>query len=209
MEKIADYIAEKEKMLGNPLDKDKIKKLLQDINHKAILAIQLAEIKKGHDPYKHGNQIAKYVEKIAKDLDICSEEREVVAYAASLHDIGKLMINKKILLKPGKLTPAEYEEMKKHSIYGEKLLLPLSYIANLVRHHHERWDGKGYPDSLKGTEIPLGSRIIAVIDVFNAITHERTYKKAMPKKYAIEELEKNSGTQFDPQIVALFVKHFK
>jgi len=209
MGKIVDYIAEKEKMLGNLLDKERIKKLLKDINHKAILSIQLAEIKKGHDPYKHGGQIAGYVANIAKDLDICEEEREVIAYAASLHDIGKLMINKKILLKPGKLTPAEYEEMKKHAVYGEKLLLPLSYMANLVKHHHERWDGKGYPDSLKGTEIPLGSRIIAVIDVFNAITHERTYKKAMPKKYAIEEIEKNSGTQFDPQIVALFVKHFK
>ena len=209
MGKIVDYIAEKEKMLGNPLDKEKIKKLLDDIGHKAILAIQLAEVKRGHDPYKHGDQISKYVEKIARDLDICEEEIKVIAYAASLHDIGKLMVNKKILLKPGKLTAPEYEEMKKHSIYGEKLLLPLSYIAKLVRHHHERWDGKGYPDGLKGEQIPLGSRIISVIDVFNAITHERTYKKAMTKKYAIEEIEKNSGTQFDPQIVALFVKHFK
>jgi len=209
MGKIIDYIAEKEKLLGNNLEKEKIKKLFKEINHKAILAIQLAEIKKGHDPYKHGSQIAGYVKKIAEDLDICKEEIAVIAYAAALHDIGKLMVSKKILLKPGKLTDEEYEEMKKHSVYGEKLLMPLSYIANLVRHHHERWDGKGYPDNLKGNEIPIGSRIIAVIDVFNAITHERTYKKAMSKEYAIGELEKNAGSQFDPQIVALFVKHFK
>ncbi len=124
--------------------------------------------------------------------------------AAMLHDVGKIEVPDEILKKPGRLTPAEYEVIKLHSIDGERMLLAeqaLASAAPIVRSHHERMDGKGYPDNLVGREIPLGSRIIAVCDAFDAMTHDRQYRKAMPTKLALAILREHSGSQWDPAVV--------
>ena len=124
--------------------------------------------------------------------------------AAMLHDVGKVEVPDEILKKPGRLTPAEYEVIKLHSIDGERMLMAepaLASAAHIVRSHHERMDGKGYPDNLVGDEIPLASRIIAVCDAFDAMTHDRQYRKAMPTKLAFAILREHSGSQWDPSVV--------
>ena len=132
--------------------------------------------------------------------------------AGELHDIGKIQIPAHIVNKPDKLTDAEFEVMKQHPILGEALLKPIKSMAHVlptVRHHHERWDGKGYPDEIKDQKIPLSARIIAVTDSFDAMISERPYKKAMTVSEAVDELIKNSGTQFAPDIVVAFISLLK
>ena len=127
--------------------------------------------------------------------------------SSDLHDIGKIGIADAILLKPGRLTDSEMAEMRRHSEIGAAVLEvheAMSDIAQIVRHHHERWDGRGYPDALVGSAIPLGGRIIAVADAFSAMTSDRIYRPAMPVERAWAELRVHAGTQFDPEIVAVF-----
>ena len=125
-----------------------------------------------------------------------------------LHDIGKIGIADAILLKPGRLTDEEMTEMRRHSEIGAAILEvheAMADIAQMVRHHHERWDGLGYPDRLAGNAIPLGGRIIAVADAFSAMTSDRIYRAALPIERAWAELRAHRGTQFDPEIVEAFV----
>ena len=138
-----------------------------------------------------------------------------VMLAAPMHDIGKIKIPDSILNKPGKLTAEEFEIMKKHAAYGgdiikktitnveEKAYCDVAY--NIARYHHERYDGKGYPDGLKGTDIPLEARIMALADVYDALVSKRVYKDAFPKEKAIQIIEEGSGTQFDPALVPIFL----
>jgi HD-GYP domain-containing protein (c-di-GMP phosphodiesterase class II) len=139
--------------------------------------------------------------------------------ASTLHDIGKIGISDTILLKPGKLTDQEYEKMKEHSIIGYKLLKEAKskvedqsfydLAIEMIRHHHERWDGTGYPDSLKGEEIPLSARIMAIADVYDALTSERSYKKAFSHSMAVSIISDARGTIFDPEITDIFIEHNK
>ncbi len=134
----------------------------------------------------------------------------LLRHAAPLHDVGKLGIPDRILLKPGRLTVAEFEEMKSHAELGERLLSSgssrvLQMAAVIAATHHERWDGAGYPTGLAGEEIPLIGRIVAVADVFDALTHARPYKAAWPRERAIATIEAGAGTQFDPRVVAAFL----
>jgi HD-GYP domain-containing protein (c-di-GMP phosphodiesterase class II) len=125
-----------------------------------------------------------------------------------LHDIGKIGIDNSILNKPGKLSKNEWEIMKKHSEIGYRIAMSspeLEPIAEYILAHHERWDGNGYPQGLKGEEIPLLSRILAVVDSYDAMTEDRVYRKAMTHQAAIEEIKKNAGTQFDPNIAQIFI----
>lgn len=129
--------------------------------------------------------------------------------AALMHDIGKIGIGDSILLKGGKLTSEEFKIMKKHTEYGSEVLKNIKHFNDIlpgVRNHHERYDGKGYPDGLKGEKIPLMGRIIAVADSFDAMVSDRPYRKALDLEFAIDELKQNAGTQFDPKIVKAFVK---
>jgi HD-GYP domain-containing protein (c-di-GMP phosphodiesterase class II) len=126
-----------------------------------------------------------------------------------LHDIGKVGIPENILSKNGPLDPEEWDTMKRHVWFGEQLLEPLHAIAGvrqMVRHHHEMFDGSGYPERLAGEGIPLGARIIAVADAYDTITSERTYKKARPGSAALEEIKRCAGAQFDPEIVRVFLE---
>jgi len=174
-----------------------------------ILAI--IHIVEMHDPYTkgHSESVAKLSMKIASKMKIPEKDLQKVYWAGLVHDIGKLLVPAEILRKQENLTDEEYEIIKKHPIWGYEVLIyseQLRDIAVYTRHHHERFDGTGYPDKLKGDSIPLISRIIAVADTWDAMRSDRSYRKALPVKVAMEELKKASGTQLDPDIVKIFLE---
>ena len=134
---------------------------------------------------------------------------ENVRRGALLHDIGKIGVPDSILLKPGRLAEAERSAMQQHTLLAQKMLSRISHLQRAIDiplSHHEKWDGSGYPHGLKGEEIPLAARIFAVIDVFDALTHERPYKKAWTIDDALAEIKSQSGTHFDPQVVEAFLR---
>jgi putative two-component system response regulator len=156
---------------------------------------------------EHCRQLGVLSERMAAVLGLDERQQMTIRIGGYLHDIGKIGIADAILLKPGRLTDDEMAEMRRHSEIGAAVLEvheAMSDIAQIVRHHHERWDGRGYPDALVGGDIPLGGRIIAVADAFSAMISDRIYRPAMPVERAWSELRAHSGTQFDPEIVAVF-----
>jgi len=160
----------------------------------------------------HSERVAKYAVKVAEKLDLPPEKIKKIYWASLLHDIGKIYVPQNILNKNGRLTQEEFEIIKIHPIKSEEILKQVDEfkdLAEIVRHHHERWDGLGYPDGLSAYEIPLESRIIAMSDAFDAMTSERPYKRAMTLEEAILEIEKNKGKQFDPQIAEIMIKIIK
>ena len=145
-------------------------------------------------------------------MGLSQEEIAEIERAGKLHDIGKLGIDETILCKPGKLTEKEYAIIKTHSQMGTAILEPLDFLSKeriIMRHHHERYDGNGYPDRLKGKEIPLGSRIMAFADAFDAMKSERPYRKSLPDEKIISEIKENTGTQFCPKVVEAFLSLIK
>ncbi|PRX30999.1 HD domain-containing protein [Orenia metallireducens] len=151
----------------------------------------------------HSERVAHLAEKIATKMKLNTKEIFKIHIAGHLHDIGKIGIRDSVLKKKGRLTDNEYEEIKKHSMIGHDILNKISNfkeIAQIVKYHHERYDGKGYPEGLKGDEIPLESKIIGVVDAFDAMTSPRHYRRPVTILEAIEEINKNSGSQFDPEI---------
>jgi HD-GYP domain-containing protein (c-di-GMP phosphodiesterase class II) len=155
----------------------------------------------------HSSRVAAYCRQIAVHMNLPHEETEQVVLAASLHDIGKIGVPDSVLLKQGSLTDEEFEWIRKHPEYGWSALRSVDgfqYASLLVLHHHERYDGRGYPGNLKGTEIPLGSRIISVADSFDALTTDRPYRKGRTRDEAIAEIVRCAGTQFDAQAVQAF-----
>jgi len=166
------------------------------------------------DKYTHGHceRVAAYAVLIAEAMKLSAKEISIIQCAGLLHDIGKIEMPKHILNKKEELTDEEINYLRRHPIYSENILESLADMDKLtdyVRHHHERFDGKGYPDGLKGKEISLGARILCVADSFDAMVSDRPYSKSMTKKQAFCELEKNAGTQFDPEIVEVFIKAMK
>lgn len=162
------------------------------------------------DPYTrgHSDRVTEYSVMLAERMGFEAVELERLRLAALLHDIGKIRIPDHILNKPGRLTDDEFEEMKRHPVYGVGIMLPVRAFRPLLPymlHHHERFDGLGYPDRKQGNEIPLPARIICVADCFDAMTSDRPYRKGMPVEVAIEELRKGQGTQFDPECVDAFL----
>jgi HD-GYP domain-containing protein (c-di-GMP phosphodiesterase class II) len=170
----------------------------------------LSQAVEAKDTYtsNHLQDVSQITQKIGLKMGLSEEELEDLYLAAVLHDIGKIGIPDSVLRKPDKLTFEEWQIMKQHPIIGERILsnIPkMSSAAKLVRWHHERWDGKGYPDGLKGEEIPLSARILAVVDAYSAMREKRPYRDGLSKEEAIAELKKNSGTQFDPRVVEVFL----
>lgn len=166
------------------------------------------------DPYTHGHsrRVMELSVKIAERMGLPKERVEKVKIAALLHDVGKIGVREAILNKASKLTGAEYEEVQKHTELGESILMKIKSfqdVAKIVRHHHEWYGGGGYPDGLKGDEIPLESRIIAVADAFDAMTSDRPYRRALSKEEAIAILEKNENFQWDPEILKIALELLK
>ncbi len=162
-----------------------------------------------NDQIMHLENVERYSIEIGKAMDLRDDDLTTLGMAAKMHDIGKAFIEQGILNKPQKLTEEEIEEIKKHPEIGYWLLKAdkrYRKLAQYVRHHHEHWDGNGYPGGLKGGEIPLFSRIIAISDAYDAMTTERVYQKTKTRKEAIRELTLYSGSQFDPKIVKIFVE---
>ena len=158
---------------------------------------------------EHCRQLGVLSERMAAVLGLDEGQRTSIRIGGYLHDIGKIGIADAVLLKPGKLTDEEMTEMKRHTVIGGAILEvheAMADIAQIVRHHHERWDGRGYPDSIAGADIPLGARIIAVADAFSAMTTDRIYRPALPIDRAWAELRAHRETQFDPGIVDAFEK---
>lgn len=178
--------------------------------HLGIIQAMAAAVE-ARDPYteKHSKRMAEYAMATARELGLSIYYSEIVRYATILHDIGKIGVSDQILSKNGPLNEKEWDEIKKHSIIGAEILTQINSFSEpskLIYHHHERYNGGGYPNGLKGEEIPLGSRIIAVVDAYDAMISRRPYREAMSREEAIAELKKNAGKQFDKKVVEAFLK---
>jgi HD-GYP domain-containing protein (c-di-GMP phosphodiesterase class II) len=166
------------------------------------------------DPYTrgHSERVAAYSRTIAKTLGQTEDFQERIWISGVLHDVGKIGIEDRILKKGGVLTADEYEQMKLHPVIGEDILRPLEPLREMlpaIRWHHEAWNGRGYPDGLKGEQIPLIARIVAVADTFDAITTNRPYQKAYSPEYAVETITKLTGARFDAKVVTAFLRAFQ
>jgi putative nucleotidyltransferase with HDIG domain len=176
--------------------------------------ITLARVVQAKDPYTKGHleRVEKYVDMMADKLRLDDESKKVLKGGALLHDLGKVGISDEILHKDDTFDVEEYAVMKQHPIIGENILKPLrtmEKLSSLVRHHHEWYDGSGYPDGLKGKDIPTLSRILTIADIYDALTTERPYKKAMLKKDALDTLKSYSGNKVDPELVNIFLELMK
>ena len=195
--------------------KQKISKLTKRANQslvESIFALAKTIEVKDHYTGEHVEKTLLVAEEIAKALAIPDEEIERIRQAAILHDIGKIGISEKILLKTSKLSRQEYAEIKKHPLIGAEIVRPIQYLQNVIPlfyYHHERWDGKGYPIGLKGEDIPLGARIVALADVYQALSSDRPYRKAYSDEQVLKIIKSSAGTQFDPRIVNIFFKIFE
>jgi diguanylate cyclase (GGDEF)-like protein len=176
-------------------------------------AASLAKAVDARDTYtgSHSNRVAELGAWIAAHLGLGVEQVELTRLAGSLHDLGKLAIPEEILRKPGPLTPPERLVLERHPQIGFRMLesLDIDPVADWVLHHHERWDGMGYPDGLEAEEIPLGARIILVADAYDAMTSDRAYRGRLTPQEAVSELERCAGSQFDPEIVAVFARELR
>ncbi|QIA28135.1 HD domain-containing protein [Thermaerobacter sp. PB12/4term] len=183
-----------------------------DVHHmflSTIRALALALEAKDRYTYGHADRVARLSVEIGKALNLPDKQLELLQYAGILHDIGKIGVRDEILNKPGRYTQEEYEEMKKHPVIGARIVSgvdSLEVVARWIRHHHEKFDGTGYPDGLKGADIPLGARIIAVADAFDAMLYDRPYKAGRPLPEVIDELKRCSGSHFDPEVVSILLK---
>jgi putative nucleotidyltransferase with HDIG domain len=183
---------------------------LRETYMRTIKALAHAIDARDHYTYSHSDNVTRYSELIARQMNVEMQYIEDIKDACQLHDLGKIGVHDNVLSKPGALTPDEFNEIKEHSQKGAQILEPLKFmdkVIDIVKHHHERWDGKGYPDGLKGEGIPLGARIMSVADSYDAMVSARPYRKVgLSVNEAIEEVKKNSGVQFDPAVVEAFLK---
>lgn len=157
----------------------------------------------------HSERVGKLAVAMAEELELSEEKIQSLKYAAVLHDVGKIGVSELILNKEDKLLDSEWEAIRSHPVMGQTIIKGIKFlfdIGDVVRHHHERYDGKGYPDGIKGEEIPLESRIIAVADTYDAITTDRSYRKGSTHDEAISEIKRVAGSQLDPEIVEVFCK---
>ena len=185
---------------------------IASLNMRTIEALALAIEAKDHTTHTHLQRVRTYAVEIAKEIGLSQGEIEALRAAALLHDIGKLAVPEHIINKPGKLTPEEFEKMKVHPMVGAEILERVAFpypVAPIVRSHHERWDGSGYPYGLVGEQIPIGARILGVVDCLDALASDRQYRPAVPLDQAMETVKSRSGSWFDPKIVELLSRRYK
>jgi diguanylate cyclase (GGDEF)-like protein/putative nucleotidyltransferase with HDIG domain len=178
---------------------------------RTIQALAMAIEAKDDTTSAHLARVQVYAREIARELGLTDEEKEALQAASILHDIGKLAVPEHIISKPGRLTPEEFEKMKIHPIVGAEILERVKFpypVAPIVAAHHEKWDGSGYPNGLAGEAIPIGARILAVVDCLDALASDRQYRRALPLDEAMKVVEKDSGTAFDPRIVQLMSQRY-
>ncbi|HEX9920824.1 MAG TPA: HD domain-containing phosphohydrolase, partial [Candidatus Methylomirabilis sp.] len=166
------------------------------------------------DPYTrgHSERVTQYSLAIAEEMKLGPREKEKINIAALLHDVGKIGIDTQILRKPNKLSDEEYTLVKQHPVLGANIVAPIKQLREIVplmRHHHEFYDGTGFPDQINGDQIPLGARILCVADTFDAMTSDRPYQQSMEVDYVLERIKAWSGARFDPKVVTAFISCFK
>ena len=201
-------------LLSSRLDKKvrQVTTLYEKVNDTymgAVRALVEAVDERDHYTKTHSENVTKYAVAIAEELGLSQKGIEDTRRASQLHDIGKIGIHDYVLNKKEKLTDEEWKEIKLHPLKAVKILEPLHFlkeIIGIIKHHHERYDGNGYPDNRRGENIPYGARIIAVADSFDAMTTDRPYRKALSRDKAINELKKESGKQFDHHVVQVFLR---
>lgn len=194
-----------------------VQKRTQDLVQTQLEIVErlgLATEYRDDDTKEHTFRVGEMAAALAEEMGLDREFVQRLRLAAPLHDVGKIGISDTILLKPGRLTDEEYETMKKHAEIGASILSGstsdlLILAEEIAISHHERWDGRGYPNKIAADDIPLSGRIVAVVDVFDALTHERSYKKAWPVEDALAEIQRCSGTQFDPQVVEALERYLE
>ena len=190
------------------IDNARLYRILQENSFRTVQA--LATTLEAKDRYTHGHsaRVTDYSVMTAERMRLPVGEVEKLRYAAQLHDVGKIGVDEAILRKPTDLTPEEWKAMQQHPVIGERIITPLDFLSEtraIIRHHHERWDGDGYPDGLKGDHISRLAQIMAVADAYDAMTSERPYRHARSHQYALNELKRCSGTQFAPDVTEHFV----
>jgi HD-GYP domain-containing protein (c-di-GMP phosphodiesterase class II) len=189
-------------------ERDDLFRRLEQTNLGIAAALAAALEAKDHYTADHARSIADLAVLVGVKMGMTLNEVRDLRLGAILHDIGKIAVPDAILNKPGALTDDEFELVKTHTVVGEQILAPVPFlddVRRIVRHDHERWDGGGYPDGLCGEDIPLGSRIVFVVDAFHAMTSDRSYRMAMDEDEAVGHLVASAGSQFDPAVVEAFV----
>jgi diguanylate cyclase (GGDEF)-like protein/putative nucleotidyltransferase with HDIG domain len=192
-------------------DEKKHVEQMASLHLRTIEALALAIDAKDHTTHEHLSRVRTYAVGLAMEMHLPEQDLEALRAAALLHDIGKLAVPEHIISKPGKLTPEEFEKMKIHPVVGAEILERVEFpypVVPIVRSHHEKWDGTGYPDGLKHEEIPIGARILAAVDCLDALASDRQYRRALPLDLAMAEVAKLSGTAFDPDVVAILGRKY-
>jgi len=185
---------------------------MADLHMRTIEALALAIEAKDHTTHDHLQRVRVYAMEVAKELGLSPPEIEALQAASLLHDIGKLAVPEHIISKPGRLTPEEFEKMKIHPVVGAEILERVRFpypVVPIVRAHHEKWDGTGYPSGLKGEEIPMGARILSAVDFLDALASDRQYRKALPLQEVIKRLTADSGKAFDPKVVSILQNRYR
>jgi diguanylate cyclase (GGDEF)-like protein/putative nucleotidyltransferase with HDIG domain len=197
--------------LGKLEDEKRHVEEMADLHMRTIEALALAIEAKDQTTHDHLQRVRVYAVEVAKELDVDHEGMEALQAAALLHDIGKLAIPEHIISKPGRLTPEEFEKMKIHPLVGAEILERVRFpypVVPIVRAHHEKFDGTGYPMGLRGTQIPIGARILAAVDFLDALASDRQYRRALPLHEAMSRLVEESGKSFDPQVVRVLERRY-
>ena len=195
--------------LGKLEDEKRHVEEMANLHLRTIEALALAIEAKDHTTHEHLQRVRVYALEVAKELGVAGPELEALHAAALLHDIGKLAVPEHIISKPGRLTPEEFEKMKIHTLVGAEILERVRFpypVVPIVRAHHEKWDGSGYPLGLKGAEIPIGARILSAVDYLDALASDRQYRRALPMREVIQKLAAESGKSFDPKVVDVLQK---
>jgi diguanylate cyclase (GGDEF)-like protein/putative nucleotidyltransferase with HDIG domain len=198
--------------LGKLEDEKRHVEEMANLHLRTIEALALAIEAKDHTTHEHLQRVRVYAIEVAKELKVSGPELEALHAAALLHDIGKLAVPEHIISKPGRLTPEEFEKMKIHTLVGAEILERVRFpypVVPIVRAHHEKFDGSGYPMGLKGAEIPIGARILSAVDYLDALASDRQYRRALPLKDVMQKLAAESGKSFDPKVVEILQKRYQ